>query len=279
MAGSLAGKSAIVTGGTSGIGARTVELFAAAGATVLIAARRATEGNALAARLGPNVEFLTTDVSDEDQVRRLINTCVDRHGRLDCLFNNAGNPGKVCGIEETTVSDLDAILRVHLRGVMLGMKHAAPVMRAQRSGSIVNTASLAGSRPGFSAHTYSAAKAAIIHLTRCVAVELGEHGIRVNSLSPGPTVTGIFGKKTGSTDAVAEQTQHNLLSRFAELQPIPRACLPEDIARAAVFLASDASSFISGKDLVVDGGNVGGWRWPVLMANWEEARQLTAAAG
>jgi NAD(P)-dependent dehydrogenase (short-subunit alcohol dehydrogenase family) len=263
MSGMLAGKVAIVTGGTSGIGAATAQLFVAEGAKVVIAARRQEEGDALVSRLGSAASFRKTDVSDEDQVAALVRQCVDNHGRIDCMFNNAGNPGRVCGITETRVADLDDMLAVHLRGVMLGMKHAAPVMLAQGSGSVINTASLAGSRPGYSSHTYSAAKAAIIHLSHCVAVELSEGGVRVNSLSPGC-------KKTGMFDANAEQTS----ARFANLQATHHAGLPQDVANAALFLASDASAFITGKDVIVDGGNVGGWKWPDIMAQWEEARRL-----
>lgn len=275
MAGRLEGKVAIITGGTSGIGHASVRLFAKEGASVVVAARRSLEGEMVAEEAGDSVAFCRTDVSSEADVVRLMQFTIERFGRIDCVFNNAGNPGRVCGIAETTVDDLDGILSVHLRGVLLGMKHAAPIMIRQGSGSIINTASLAGSRSGFSAHTYSAAKAAVIHLTRCVAVELGEANIRVNSISPGPTMTAIFGKETGHSIEESEGTVANLERMFAGLQPVPKAGRPEDIAQAALFLASDGSAFLSGQDLIVDGASVGGWHWSALMQQWDAVRTLT----
>jgi NAD(P)-dependent dehydrogenase (short-subunit alcohol dehydrogenase family) len=149
---------------------------------------------------------------------------------------------------------------------MLGVKHATPVMIRQGAGSIINTGSVAGLRTGFSAHGYSAAKAAVIHLSRCVAIELGKKGIRVNSISPGSIVTGIFGKAAGVSDKIADSTASRLTARFAAFQSTPRAGMPDDIARVALFLASDASSFVNGQDLLVDGGNVGGLPWSEMLA-------------
>lgn len=274
--GILKDKVAIVTGATSGIGLRSAEVFAAEGAKVALAGRRAEESSAIAAHLGTNCIFVPADVSREDDVIRLVDETVSRFGRLDVMFNNAGTPGRMMSIRETSVADLDAILAVHVRGVMLGMKHAARAMAENGAGSIINTASLAGTRTGFSSHTYSAAKAAVIHLTRCVAVELGEKGIRANSLSPGPVVTGIFGKRADPNGSHADLVAERLVARFAELQPIRRAGLPEDVAQAALFLASDASAFINGHDLVVDGGNVGGALWPAALARIQEVVRLIA---
>jgi NAD(P)-dependent dehydrogenase (short-subunit alcohol dehydrogenase family) len=259
--GVLEGKVAIVTGGTSGIGARTVELFAEEGARVVIAARRREEGEALAGRLGAAVSFIQTDVTREPQVQAMIGHAIARFGRLDCLFNNAGSGPRASGIADLDMDAFDAAIAVNLRAAVLGMKHAAPIMRDQGSGSVINTASLAGLRSGYSSHPYSAAKAALIHLTRCVAVELGPRNVRVNSISPGGIVTGIFGKGGGMPHALAEQSLDGLKDYFATVQPIPRAGLPDDIARAAVFLASDASSFVNGHDLVVDGGIAAGQDW------------------
>jgi len=207
-------------------------------------------------------------------VKAMIDHALARFGRLDCLLNNAGNPGRMTGIADLDVEHFDEIMAVHVRGVMLGMKHAAPVMVRQGAGSIINTGSVAGLRAGLSSHSYSAAKAAVIHLTRCVAVELGEHGVRVNSISPGAIVTGIFAKGAGVSGAAADQATDSLKASFARLQPIPRAGLPDDIAHAALFLASDASSFINGHDLVVDGGAVAGQKWSRTVA----AREAIAKA-
>jgi NAD(P)-dependent dehydrogenase (short-subunit alcohol dehydrogenase family) len=263
--GALAGKVAIITGGTSGIGARTAELFVSEGAKVVIAGRRQPEGEALAKQLGAAALFARTDVAKETDVKALIEQTLAKFGRLDCLFNNAGIPGKIGPIAEIDMAHFDSVIAIHLRGVVLGMKCATPAMIRQGSGSIINTGSIAGLRAGYSAHSYSAAKAAIIHVTRCVAVELGEKGIRVNSISPGAIVTGIFAKGAGLPDAVADRTAEGLKERFAAFQPLPRAGLPEDIAQAALFLASDAGSFINGQDIVVDGGVVAGSRWSQLL--------------
>ena len=263
--GALDGKVAIITGGTSGIGARAAELFVAEGAKVVVAGRRQAEGEALAKQLGAAAIFARTDVTREADIKALIEQTLVRFGRLDCLFNNAGNPGKLAPIAELDMDHFDTVIATHLRAVVLGMKFAAPAMIRQGSGSIINTGSIAGLRAGYSAHSYSAAKAAVIHVTRCVAAELGEKGVRVNSISPGAIVTGIFAKGAGLPHAVADRTANELKERFAAFQPLPRAGLPEDIAQAALFLASDAGSFVNGQDLVVDGGVVAGSRWSQLL--------------
>lgn len=264
MSGRLRGKTAIITGGTSGIGRRTVEVFADEGAYVLIAARREKEGQELAKVLGPKVDFLKTDVSKEADVKTMIAYAVERFGRVDCLFNNAGCPAPVGSIETIPLDKYEAALSVLLGGVVLGMKHVAPVMRAQGSGSIINNGSVAGVLAGYSSSMiYAAAKAAVIHLTKCVAMELGEKNIRVNSISPGGIATGIFGKALGLPTEEAEKTAEAVKQALAGFQPIRRAGLPEDIAMAAVFLASDESTFVNGHNLVVDGGLLGGKQWSV----------------
>lgn len=267
MSGRLRGKTAIITGGTSGIGKRTVEVFADEGAYVLIAARREKEGRELAKALGPKVDFLKTDVSKEADVKTMIAYAVERFGRVDCLFNNAGCPAPVGGIETIPLDKYEAALSVLLGGVMLGMKHVTPVMKAQGSGSIINNGSVAGVLAGYSSSMiYSAAKAAVIHLTKCVAMELGEKNIRVNSISPGGIATGIFGKALGLPTEAAEKTAEAIQQALTNFQPIRRAGLPEDIAMAAVFLASDESTFVTGHNLVVDGGLVGGKQWSIQQA-------------
>jgi NAD(P)-dependent dehydrogenase (short-subunit alcohol dehydrogenase family) len=190
----LEGKVAVITGGTSGIGARTAEVFVAEGARVVIAGRRKERGERLAQMLGEAARFIRTDVSVEADVKAMIDLAVDRFGRLDCLMNNAGMPSQFVAIADVDLQQFDAVIAVHLRAVLAGMKYATRAMAPQRAGSIINVASVNGIRAGLEGHYYSAAKAASIHLTRCAAVELGEKGIRVNSISPGMTVTGAFGK-------------------------------------------------------------------------------------
>lgn len=279
MAERLKGKVAVVTGGTSGIGKRTVELFAAEGASVVIAARREAEGNALAKALGPKASFCRTDVSQEADVQAMIDHALKKFGRLDCLFNNAGCPAPVGGIAEISLDGYERAMSVLVRGVFLGVKHAAPVMKAQGSGSIINNGSVAGMAAGWSSSTiYSAAKAAVIHLTRCVAMELGESNVRVNSISPGFIATGIFGKALGLSTEAAEKSAEVVQVAAAQAQPIRRAGLPEDIARAALFLASDESTFVNGHNLVVDGGLTGGRHWTPHQEALKQMRSLLGAS-
>lgn len=260
--GILDGRVAVITGGTSGIGALTAELFSREGATTVIAGRRAVQGQAQAARLGAKAEFVLADVSAEADVKALIAGAAGRHGRLDCLVNCAGEGGTPGGIAAIDLDRLQRTLAVHLGGVAAGMKHAAPIMTAQRSGSIINVASIGGHIAGWTFLDYSAAKAAVLQLTRCAAAELGQHGVRVNSISPGPILTGLFGKGAGLDPAQADSDAARLepvfRARLQDYQPIPRAGMPEDVAAAVLWLASDASSFVTGQDLAIDGGILAG---------------------
>ena len=273
MSGRLKDKVGIITGGTSGIGRRAVEIFAEEGASVLIAARREKEGRDLAERLGDKVAFLKTDVSLETDVKRMIDYTVDRFGKLDCLFNNAGVPAPSGGIASIRSEDYEHAMSVLLDGVFFGMKHAAPIMCAQSSGSIINTGSVAGILAGYSSIVYSAAKAAVIHLTKVVAMELGESNVRVNCISPGGIATGIFGKGAGLPMDQAEKTAEMMKQVLANIQPIRRPGIVDDIAYAAVFLASDESSFINGHNLVVDGGLTGGRLWSEQQEGLNAMRQ------
>src|SRR5882757_3274461 len=272
--GRLDGKVAVITGATSGIGLRTAEIFVAEGAKIVIAGRRVPEGEALAKQLGAACIFRQTDVTVEAQMQALIALAVEKFGRIDCLFNNAGGPAQTGGIEGLDVARFDAGMATLVRSVMLGMKHASPHMRKQGSGSIINNGSIAGRLAGFSSSiVYGAAKAAVIHLTKCVAMELGESGIRVNSISPGVIATGIFGKALGLSVEAAEKTPELMHGVYKSAQPIPRAGLPEDIAHAAVFLASDESTFINGHDLVVDGAITGGKNWTLHQQGYVGLRE------
>ena len=277
--GRLDGKVAVITGATSGIGLRTAEIFVAEGARIVVAGRRVAEGEALQRQLGAACVYRQTDVTIEEQMRALIALAVERFGKIDCLFNNAGGPAQTGGIEGLDVARFDAAMATLVRSVMLGMKHAAPYMKKQGSGSIINNGSIAGRLAGFSSSiVYGAAKAAVIHLTKCVAMELGESGVRVNSISPGAIATGIFGKALGLTVEAAEKTPAVMREVYKTAQPIQRAGLPDDIAHAAAFLASDESSFINGHDLVVDGGVVGGRLWTPHQQGVQAMRQAFGVA-
>jgi NAD(P)-dependent dehydrogenase (short-subunit alcohol dehydrogenase family) len=273
--GQLDGKSAIVTGATSGIGRRTVERFVEEGASVVFCGRREALGQELEKALGrERTRYVKADVTQEADVVRAIETCVREFGRVDCLFNNAGGPAPTGGIETIPVAGFDAAMATLVRSVMLGMKHVAPRMVAQGGGSIINNGSVAGVRAGLSTSMiYSAAKAAVVHLSTCVAMQLGERNVRVNCLSPGGIATGIFGKAVGLPIEAAEKTVEAMKSALAKLQPIPRAGLTDDIANAAVFLASDAASFVNGHNLVVDGGLIGGRQWTVAQQSYLAMRQ------
>jgi NAD(P)-dependent dehydrogenase (short-subunit alcohol dehydrogenase family) len=257
----LANKVALITGGASGIGEATVRLFVAEGAAVVIADLQDERGSRIAGELGARAAYVHADVSREADVQAAVAETERRFGRLDCIFNNAGYGGVGGRIAEIPVEGFDETMGVLLRGVFLGMKHAAPVMKRQGSGSIISTASIAGLRTGLAPHVYSVAKAAVIHLTRSVAMELGEHNVRVNCICPGGIATPIFGKGLGLSPERAEEIVPLMKGVLENLQPIKRAGLPDDIAQAALWLASDDSTFVNGHALVVDGGLVGGRSW------------------
>ena len=273
--GALEGKFAIVTGATSGIGRRTVERFVEEGAKVVFCGRREKLGAELENSAGrERVRFVKADVTQEADMRRVIDTCMKEFGRIDVLFNNAGGPAPTGGIETVPVEGFDAAMATLVRSVMLGMKHVAPIMVKQRAGSIINNGSVAALRAGLSTSmVYSAAKAAVVHLSTCVAMQLGESRVRVNCISPGGIATGIFGKALGLPTEAAEKTAEAVKAGLEKLQPIPRAGLTEDIANAAVFLASDAASFVNGHNLVVDGGLVGGRQWSLAQQGYKAMRQ------
>jgi NAD(P)-dependent dehydrogenase (short-subunit alcohol dehydrogenase family) len=276
--GALDGKIAIVTGGTSGIGEGIAKAFVSEGAKVVIVGRREEEGRALEKRLG--VRFVRADVANEADIKAMVDQTVEWFGRLDCLVNNAGIPSPMISLTETDAATIDQVLAVNVRGVILGAKQAALAMLKTGSGSIVNIGSIAGHRGGISAHVYSASKGAVSAFTRSAAAELGEKGIRVNTISPGAIVTGIFGKNAGLEGSKADQVAGVVKEMFATIQPIPRAGLPDDIAQAAVFLASDASGFVNGQDIVIDGGQTAvtrGWSSSVG-GRAEMSKRIKAAA-
>lgn len=251
--GRLDGKVAVITGGASGIGEASVRRFVAEGARVVIADLLDARGEALAAELGAAAVYAHTDVRDEARVKGAIDTAVRRFGRLDCMFNNAGIGGVSGPIARTDMDAYEETMAVLLRGVVLGMKHAAPILSQQGSGTIISTASIAGLQRGQGAHIYSAAKAAVINLTRSVALELGERGVRVNCICPGGIATPLVLDNPRLLSSVPREMR---VAGMAQMQPIRRAGQPLDIAQAALWLASDESSFVTGQAIVVDGGYV-----------------------
>jgi NAD(P)-dependent dehydrogenase (short-subunit alcohol dehydrogenase family) len=257
----LARKIALITGGASGIGEATVRLFVQEGAAVVIADIQDERGRRLAGELGDCAAYQPTDVSREADVQAAVAETVRRFGRLDCIFNNAGYGGVGGRVEAIDIGGFDATVGVLLRGVLLGMKYAAPVMKRQGGGAIISTASIAGLVAGYGPHVYSAAKAAVIQLTKTVAMELGEHNIRVNCICPGAIATPIFGKGLGMSAQEADAIVPQMKGILETIQPIKRSGLPDDIAHAALWLASDDATFVNGHALVVDGGLTGGRSW------------------
>jgi NAD(P)-dependent dehydrogenase (short-subunit alcohol dehydrogenase family) len=275
----LAGKVAVITGGASGIGAGTARYFVEQGARVVVADLLDEEGRALCESLGEAADYVHCDVTVEGDVQAAVARASERFGRFDCIFNNAGSSGVYGPIAETPVDGFDRAMAVLLRGVFLGMKHAAPVLTAQRSGSIISTASVAGLGVGHGPHVYSAAKAAVIHLTRSVASELGEHNVRVNCICPGGIATPIFARTFGLEQEDANRTVDLMSKVLAAAQPVPRAGTPLDIAKAAAWLASDDSTFVTGHALVVDGGVLGGLKWSARQEQGEQLRNALLNAG
>jgi NAD(P)-dependent dehydrogenase (short-subunit alcohol dehydrogenase family) len=253
MAGQLDGKVAVITGGCSGIGLGTVELFIAEGAKVVVGDVQDEKGANLQARFPDRLVYVHCDVTQDADIAKTINTAADAFGGLDILFNNAGAGGAVNDLEAMTVEAWDGTMNLLLRSVMLGMKHAIPLMRARGGGAIVNTASIAGLQAGWGPIAYSTAKGAVIHLTRVAAAQLSPQKIRVNAICPGLIATSIFGSAIGLPRDVADQMAARIVESAHKMQPVAKPGLPEDIARACLYLASDASAFVSGTHLVVDG--------------------------
>lgn len=248
--GRLTGKVAVITGGASGIGRGAVQRFVDEGARVVIADLQDEQGHALAAELGAVARFVHTDVTDESHIARAVDAAVSEFGALDVMFNNAGIVGAVGRIADTTAEQWDRTVAILMRGVFLGMKHAARVMVPRGSGVILSTSSTAGILGGLGPHCYTACKHAVIGLTKSVASELAPHGVRVNAISPGNTVTAMTSAvMTGDPNALETATKH---IAAGSLLGIPG--LPADIANAAVFLASDEARYITAHTLVVDAG-------------------------
>jgi NAD(P)-dependent dehydrogenase (short-subunit alcohol dehydrogenase family) len=253
---------ALVVGATSGIGAEIARHFATCGATVIVAGRRRAAGEAVVTQIGPRATYYPVDATIDDDVGRLISSITDRHGRLDCAVNSAGTPGTPSGIADAVPAAFWATLRSHVGSTLNLLHHAGRAMIAHQRGTIIAIASIAGIQAGWTAADYATAKAAVVQLTRCAAIELAPHHIRVNSISPGPVPTGIFAKAAGVEPDRADQTANGLeptfWARLQHWQPVPRVATTSDVAHVAAFLAGDAAAFITGQNVCVDGGITAG---------------------
>ncbi len=243
----LAGKVAVVTGAGSGIGRASAMLFAAEGARV-IAADVTVGVEETVAAIGPGAVAMRADAGAEEDVAHLVRDAVARFGGLDILFANAGISGGLKGLFEQEVADWQEIRRVTLIGPWLAVKHAAPAMKARGGGSIICTASVAGLRAGAGGPAYSASKAGVISLVETAAAQLTGANVRVNAICPGLI-------ETGMTQPIYDMArERGVGDRIGQLNPLQRGGQPDEIARAALFLASDAASYVNGHALVVDGG-------------------------
>jgi NAD(P)-dependent dehydrogenase (short-subunit alcohol dehydrogenase family) len=241
----LSGKVAIVTGGASGIGRATAELFVEEGARVVIADVDSARGEELAAKLGGAATFKRTDVSNADDVQALVDFAVAGFGGLHVMFNNAGiSDGTFGSFLDDELNEFERVMAVNVYGVMVGSQRAARHMASNGGGSIINTSSTAAVKAGGGVMTYRASKAAVLHLSKCLAIDLARHGIRVNCILPGHIPTAI--------------TSYDMSAMIRVNQPLQRQGMPIDVANAALYLASERSAQVTGVVLPVDGGTTAG---------------------
>ncbi len=290
MANALEGKVAVITGAASGIGRATLELFVENGARVLAADVQQDVGEDLVRRFAGAVAFAACDVTVPQQIQAAIEQAVAQFGGLDVLFSNAGAVGSAAGVVDWDSEGWDRSQALLLRSVAAGASYAMSHMQRRGGGSIINTSSVSALQAGYAPIAYSVAKAGVLHYTRLAAAELSAHRIRINAIVPGFIATSIFGGALGLDVNDARAIADAISQRSGGSNPIGRAGLPQDIAQAALFLASDASSFVTGTHLTVDGGLTIGPRhsWdpespgPMQQAlglTREQAAKMRSAAG
>jgi len=248
------GKVVVVTGGASGIGKGTVQLFAEEGATVILGDIDADAGQEIANNSTGNVLFKRCDVCQDGDVKALMDFAAEQAGGIDIVFNNAGAVGDSAPIDEIDMEGWNHTMALLLGSVAMGIRHAVPHMKKRGGGSIVNTASICALQAGFGPVAYSTAKAGVLHMSKCAAADLAQHKIRVNAICPGFIMTNIFSsgmELEGEDKANLEGWMGQTASTF---QPVQKVGDPRDIAEAVAYFSSDAGAFVTGTHLVVDGG-------------------------
>lgn len=249
----FAGKSVVITGAASGIGKATTLLFAREGATVFAADLNLAGAEAVA-REGENVVPVACDVCDVAQIKALMDHAAGTCGGIDVVFNNAGAGGERAKIDEIDADGWDRTMDLLLRSVAMGIRYAVPHMKGRKGASIVNTSSIAAVGPGYSPTAYAVAKAGVLHLTKCAATDLAQYGIRVNAVQPGFINTNIFTTSMEMPAEMVDQAKAMILQMSSQAQPVARPGMPDDIANAVAFLASEAAGFMTGASMIVDGG-------------------------
>lgn len=263
----FAGKTAVITGAASGIGKAAVLLFASEGAHVYAADIDARGASALAAASNGKIVFQHCDVTDTESIKALMDRAAADTGGIDIVFNNAGAGGDPAPIDEIEPAGWDRTMDLLLRSVAFGIRYAVPHMIGRAGASIVNTASVASTGPGYAPTAYAVAKGAVEHLTKVAAADLARHHIRINAVLPGFINTNIFTSSLDLTQENEAKGKAMIAQMSSQFQPVQRGGQPEDIAKAVAYLASDDAGFITGTSILVDGGLTIGPRW-----SWDDTQ-------
>ena len=280
----FSGKTVIITGAASGIGAETARLFAREGATVFAGDIDGEGGSRLANSSEGDIRFQPCDVTDTEALRLLMDRAGEETGGIDVVVGNAGAGGARAPIDEIEPADWDRTFDLLLRSVAFGIRYAVPHMIGRPGANFVNISSVAAVGPGYSPSAYAVAKAGVLHLTKLAAADLARHGIRANAVQPGFINTNIFTASLGIPDTMKDAARAAIRQMSSNAQPVKRPGEPADIANAVAFLASEAAGFVNGTSLLVDGGLTLGPRhsWdeetPGLFATLEAMEQQAAGA-